>query len=69
MMNNLRKITIAVISVVVTIGLLAYLTLAYLTTLPEPENPYWYYFGPLLFLYWILFINWYVKHKKGKGGD
>ena len=64
MMNNLRKITIAVISVVVTIGLLAYLT-----TLPEPENPYWYYFGPLLFLYWILFINWYVKHKKGKGGD
>jgi|GEM_PF-3688733 len=51
MMNNLRKITIAVISVVVTIGLLAYLTLAYLTTLPEPENPYWYYFGPLLFLY------------------
>ena len=64
MMNNLRKITIAVISVVVTIGLLAYLT-----TLPEPEKPYWYYFGPLLFLYWILFINWYVKHKKGKGGD
>ena len=64
MMNNLRKITIAVISVVVTTGLLAYLT-----TLPEPENPYWYYFGPLLFLYWILFINWYVKHKKGKGGD
>jgi len=64
MMNNLRKITIAVISVVVTIGLLAYLT-----TLPEPENPYWYYFGPLLFLYWILFINWYAKHKKGKGGD
>lgn len=64
MMNNLRKITIAVISVVVTTGLLAYLT-----TLPEPENPYWYYFGPLLFLYWIIFINWYVKHKKGKGGD
>ncbi len=64
MMNNLRKITIAVISVVVTIGLLAYLT-----TLPEPENPYWYYFGPLLFLYWIIFINWYAKHKKGKGGD
>ena len=59
MMNNLRKITIAVISVVVTIGLLAYLT-----TLPEPENPYWYYFGPLLFLYWIIFINWYAKHKR-----
>ena len=58
-----RKIIVGVISIIVTIGLLAYLT-----TLPEPEKPYWYYFGPLLFLYWIIFINWYSKHKKGKGG-
>jgi len=54
-----RKIIVGAISVIVTIGLIAYFT-----TLPEPKKPYWYYFGPLLFLYWIIFINWYVKHKK-----
>ena len=59
MTNKLRKIIVAVISIIVTIGLIAHLT-----TLAEPEKPYWYYFGPLLFLYWIIFINWYVKHKR-----
>jgi len=54
-----RKIIIGVISIIVTIGLIAYLT-----ALPEPEKPYWYYFGPLLFLYWIIFIAWYSKHKR-----
>ena len=64
--DKLRKIIVAVISVIVTIGVIAYLS-----TLPAKgdffEQPYW--IGFLLFLYWIIFINWYAKHKKGKGGD
>jgi len=54
-----RKIIVGVISIIVTTGLITYLT-----TLPELEKPYWYYLGPLLFLYWIIFIAWYSKRKR-----
>jgi len=54
-----RKIVVGGLSIIVTTGLIAYLT-----TLPEPEKPYWYYFAPLLFLYWIIFIAWYSKRKR-----
>jgi len=62
MENNLRKIILAVISVVVSISVTVYLT-----TLPEPilEKPYVLLFPvALLFLYWILLINWYSKRKR-----
>jgi len=62
--DKLRKVIVGVISVIVTISVIAYLS-----TLPKPEKPYWYYFGPLLFLYWVIFITWYSKRKKKKGGD
>ena len=59
--DNLRKIVVAVLSVIVTIG-----AIAYLNTLPKPvfEKPYWISIVALLFLYWIIFINWYSKHKR-----
>jgi len=64
--DKLRKIVVAMLSVIVIISVIAYLN-----TLPKPvfEKPYWISIVALLFMYWILFINWYVKHKKGKGGD
>jgi len=59
--DKLRKIIIAVLSVVVTIGVILYLN-----TLPKPvfEKPYWISIVGLLFLYWIIFINWYSKYKR-----
>ncbi len=59
--NKLRKIILATISVVITIGVMAYLN-----TLPKPvfERPYWTGIVALLFLYWIYFINWYSKRKR-----
>ena len=56
-----RKIVVAVLSVIVTISVIAYLN-----TLPKPvfEKPHWISIIALLFLYWIIFINWYSKHKR-----
>ena len=56
--DKLRKIIIYVISTIVSIGLL------YIITSYKPEKPYWYYFIPLLFLYWIIFIAWDSKRKR-----
>ena len=52
--DKLRKIVIAVLSIIVTISIIVYLN-----TLPEPvfEKPYWISIVALLFLYWIIFIN------------
>jgi len=60
--DNLRKIVVAMLSVMVTIS-----AIVYLNTLPKPlfEKPYWTGIVALLFLYWIYFINWYFK-RKGK---
>jgi len=59
--DKLRKIAVAVVSVIVTIS-----AIAYLNTLPKPafEKPYWTGIVALLFLYWIIFINWYAKRKR-----
>jgi len=58
--SKLRKIILAVVSVIVTISVIAYLS-----TLPKPvSEKSWYYFGGLLFLYWIIFINRYAKRKR-----
>ena len=59
--DKLRKITIAVLSVIVTISVIAYLN-----TLPKPvfEKSYWIGILALLFMYWIIFINWYAKRKR-----
>ncbi|RLF47895.1 MAG: hypothetical protein DRN20_05315 [Thermoplasmata archaeon] len=58
--TKLRKIILAIVSVVVTIGVIAYLS-----ALPKPvSEKSWYYFAGLLFLYWIIFINWYIKRKR-----
>ena len=57
--DKLRNIIVAVISIIVTISVIVYLT-----SLPKSEKHYWYYFGPLLFLYWIIFINRYSKRKR-----
>ena len=59
--DKLRKIVGAVLSVVVTISVIVYLN-----TLPKPvfEKPYWVSIVALLFLYWIIFINWYSKRKR-----
>ena len=58
--DKLRKIVV-VLLIIVTIGVIAYLN-----TLPKPvfEKPYWISIVALLFLYWIIFINWYSKHKR-----
>ena len=60
--TKLRKIIVAVISVIVTICVIAYIV-----TLPRPnlEQPNWLAIGALLFMYWVLFINWLSK-RKGK---
>jgi len=59
--DKLRKIVGAVLSVAVTTSVIVYLN-----TLPKPvfEKPYWVSIVALLFLYWIIFINWYSKRKR-----
>ena len=56
-----RKIVVAILSVIVTISVIVYLN-----TLPKPvfEEPYWISIIALLFLYWIIFINWYSKRQR-----
>ena len=58
--DKLRKIAVAMLSVIVIISVIAYLN-----TLPKPvfERPYWISIVALLFLYWIIFINWSRKRK------
>jgi len=57
-----RKIILAIISVAVTIGVIAYLG-----TLPKPvSEKSWYYFYGLLFLYWVIFVNWCIKRKRSE---
>jgi len=59
--DKLRKIVVAVLSVIVTISVIAYLN-----TLPKPvfEKPYWISIVALLFLYWMIFINWSERKRK-----
>jgi len=58
--SKLRKMVLAIISVAVTISVIAYLSM-----LPKPVlEKSWYYFGGLLLLYWIIFISWYSKRKR-----
>ena len=59
--DKLRKIVVCALSAIVTISVIAYLS-----TLPKPvfEKPYWISIIALLFLYWIIFINWYSKSRK-----
>jgi len=59
--DKLRKIVVAMLSVIVTISVIAYLNM-----LPKPvfEKPYWISIVALLFLYWIIFIDWYSKRKR-----
>jgi len=59
--DKLRKIVVIMLSVIVTISVIAYLN-----TLSKPvfERPYWISIITLLFLYWIIFINWYSKRKR-----
>jgi len=59
--DKLRKIVVAVLSVIVTMSVIVYLN-----TLPKPvfEKPYWISIVALLFLYWIIFINRYSKRKR-----
>jgi len=59
--DKLRKIVVAMLSVIVTISVIAYLN-----TLPKPvfEKPYWISIVALLFLYWIIFINWSERKRK-----
>ena len=59
--DKLRKIAVAALSAIVTISVIAYLN-----TLPKPvfEKPYWISIVALLFMYWIIFINWYAKRKR-----
>ena len=59
--NKLRKIIVCVLSVMVTMSVIAYLN-----TLPKPvfEKPYWIGIIALLFLYWIIFINLYSKYMR-----
>ncbi len=55
------KIIIGIVSVIVTI-----FVIAYLVTLPRSalEEFNWVSIIALLFLYWIIFVNWYSKHKR-----
>jgi len=59
--DKLRKIVVAVLSVIVTISVIAYLN-----TLPKPvfEKLYWISIVALLFLYWMIFINWSERKRK-----
>ena len=58
--NKLRKI-VAVLSVIVTISVIAYLNML---SKPVFEKPYWISIVALLFMYWTIFINWYTKRKR-----
>ena len=55
------KLTIGMVSVIVTI-----FVIAYLVTLPRSalEEFNWISIVALLFLYWIIFVNWYSKHER-----
>jgi len=55
------EITVAIISVIVTISVIGYIV-----TLPKPtlEEPNWIAIVALLFLYWMLFINRHSKRKR-----
>ena len=55
------KLTIGMVSVIVTI-----FVIAYLVTLPKSalEEFNWISIVALLFLYWIIFVNWYSRHKR-----
>ena len=55
------RISIGIVSVIVTISVIAYLV-----TLPGSalEEFNWVSIIALLFLYWIIFVNWYSKHKR-----
>jgi len=59
--TTMKKIVVVMLSVMVTISVIAYLN-----TLPKPvfEKPYWISIVALLFLYWVIFIDWYSKRKK-----
>jgi len=59
--DKLRKIVVCALSAIVSISVIVYLS-----TLPKPvfEKPYWISIIALLFLYWIIFINWYSKSRK-----
>ncbi len=59
-MEKLR-LTIGMVSVIVTI-----FVIAYLVTLPRSalEEFNWISIVALLFLYWIIFVNWYSKHER-----
>ena len=55
------KLTIGMVSVIVTI-----FVIAYLVTLPKSalEEFNWISIVALLFLYWIIFVNWYSRRKR-----
>jgi len=55
------KIIIGIVSVIVTI-----FVIAYLVTLPRSalEEFNWVSIIALLFLYWIIFVNWYSRRKR-----
>jgi len=55
------KITVTIISVIVTISVIGYIVTLPKSTLEEPN---WISIVALLFLYWMLFINWYSKRKR-----
>ena len=64
--NRLRKVIVCIFSEIVTVSVIAYLN-----TLPKPvfEEPYWTSIIALLFLYWIIFINWYSKSRRKEAGS
>jgi len=55
------KITVAIISVIVIISVIGYIVTLPKSTLEEPN---WIAIVALLFLYWMLFINWHSKRKR-----
>ncbi len=59
--DKLRKLVVPILSVILTVSVIAYLN-----KLPKPvfEKPYWISIVALLFLYWIIFINWSKRKRK-----
>jgi len=59
-MEKLR-LTVGMVSVIVTI-----FVIAHLVTLPKSalEEFNWVSIVALLFLYWIIFVNWYSRRKR-----
>ena len=55
------EITVAIISVIVTISVIGYIVTLPKSTLEEPN---WIAIVALLFLYWMFFINWHSKRKR-----